>query len=106
MRPRWCLDRSYSPSIARQSQRSKGKTLKAKASTSSATNWRTSTKEEKGSEVSIDTSNRFAPVGIPGSGAMRWEIVAAAPAAGNISVEHYYYDAMSRLSSTYREEMA
>ncbi|MEY2520252.1 MAG: hypothetical protein QOF24_2011 [Verrucomicrobiota bacterium] len=26
------------------------------------------------------------------------------PAAGNISVEHYYYDAMSRLSSTYREE--
>ncbi|MEN3371256.1 MAG: hypothetical protein V7609_3399 [Verrucomicrobiota bacterium] len=24
------------------------------------------------------------------------------PAAGNISVEHYYYDAMSRLSSTYR----
>ncbi|MEN3369491.1 MAG: hypothetical protein V7609_1634 [Verrucomicrobiota bacterium] len=24
--------------------------------------------------------------------------------AGNISVEHYYYDAMSRLSSTYREE--
>ncbi|MEY2482181.1 MAG: hypothetical protein QOK24_709, partial [Verrucomicrobiota bacterium] len=26
------------------------------------------------------------------------------PSAGNISVEHYYYDAMSRLSSTYREE--
>jgi RHS repeat-associated protein len=26
------------------------------------------------------------------------------PSAGNISVEHYHYDAMSRLSSTYREE--